>query len=180
MEPTPTAAVPTLLISGTCGAGKSTVALEAHDLLGAARIPHALVDLDALTQHWPVEPPFNRALMLENLSALWPNHRRRGASRLLLAGVVEERAELAGYREAIPGARIVVCRLLAPHALRIERLRTRMPPGPARDWHVRRTVELEEILEAGGAEDFAVTNGERPSRETAREVLERAGWLPTG
>lgn len=169
--------VPTLLLSGTCGSGKSLIALEVHDLLSEAGVGNAMIDLDALTQHWPARQPFNGDLKLQNLGALWPNHREHGATHLVLAGVLQERAELDGYHAAIPDAEIVVCRLLAPEALRRERLRRRMPPGPGRDWHLRRTGELERILDAGGAEDVTVVNDERPPREVAREVLTRVGWM---
>lgn len=45
--------VPTLLISGTVAAGKSTVAAEISDTLAALKIPNAAVDLDALVWQWP-------------------------------------------------------------------------------------------------------------------------------
>ena len=37
-----------LVISGSMGSGKTTVLAEASDLLAAADIPHAAIDLDAL------------------------------------------------------------------------------------------------------------------------------------
>jgi adenylylsulfate kinase-like enzyme len=39
--------VPPLLITGTLGAGKTTVAAEISELLDQAQIPHAHVDVDA-------------------------------------------------------------------------------------------------------------------------------------
>jgi hypothetical protein len=89
-------------------------------------------------------------------------------------------AELARYRAAVPGAQITVCRLTAPEPLRLRRLTERMPPGPSRDWHMARTVELEIILARLGCEDFAVENGNRPVRDVALDVLGRAGWIPPG
>ena len=170
-------AFPTLFVSGSCGAGKSTIVAEINDVLAEAEIAHAAVDLDALTWQWPSSSPFNRDLKFENLAAIWPHHRAHGATRLILGGVLQDRAELACYQEAVPGAEIVVCRLVAPESLRVARLCERFPPGPARDWHVRRTTELEEILVQSKAEDFVVANDGPPPGEVALDVLARAGWL---
>ena len=53
--------VPVLIISGSMGTGKTTVLGELHDLLIEQRIPHAALDLDALTLAWPPmgNAPFN-------------------------------------------------------------------------------------------------------------------------
>ena len=41
-------AVPVLVLTGTVGAGKSTVAAAINDVLAERHIPNAAVDLDAL------------------------------------------------------------------------------------------------------------------------------------
>jgi hypothetical protein len=107
---------------------------------------------------------------------MWPNYRAHGAERLVLARVLEDRAELDRYRTVIPDAQITVCRLVARQSLREQRLRDRMPPGPSLDWHLARTIELETILQQHPLEDFVVENGERPVRDVAIEVLVRSGW----
>jgi predicted ABC-type ATPase len=171
-------AIPTLFVTGTCGVGKSTIAAEIYGLLAEADITNATVDLDALTWQWPHDNPFNRELKFENLAAIWPNYLAHGAGRLVLAGVLGDRSELARYEAAVPGAEITVCRLTAPQPLRIARLRDRIAPGPRQDWHVHRTVELEEILVQNQAEDYTVTNAHCAPADVAREVLNRIGWLP--
>jgi adenylylsulfate kinase len=170
--------VRTLLVTGTVGAGKSTVAAEINDMLAELRLPNAAVDLDALTWQWPPSSEWNSDLMFENLAALWPNFKARGVTHLVLAAVLEDRADLDRYRSAVPGAEITVCRLVTPEADRIERLQRRMPPGASRDWHIQRSVELDCILERLAYEDFVVENGDRPVREVAIEVLAGAGWIP--
>jgi hypothetical protein len=167
-----------LLISGTVGSGKSTIAAEINDLLAEHQVPNAAVDLDALVWQWPSSSPWNSDLMFENLGVLWPNYRAHGADHLVLARVVEQSDELDRYRAVIPGAEITVCRLTAPEPVRQRRLRERMPPGPSLDWHLERTVELANILEQRALEDFIVDNGERPVCDVATEILVRSGWLP--
>ncbi len=169
--------VPVLLITGSVGSGKSTVALEINDVLAERKLPNAALDLDALVWQWPPTSKWNDDLMFENLTSLWPNYRAHGASRLVLARVLEDPSELDRYRRAVPGAEITVCRVTAPEALRLARLRGRMAPGASLDWHLARTVELEAILEDVACEAFVVENGPRPVREVALEVLVRAGWI---
>jgi hypothetical protein len=166
------------LITGTTGVGKSTVAAEINDVLAALRVPTAAVDPDALVWQWPSTSAWNNDLMFENLASLWPNCRAHGAAHLTLARVLEDGGELARYRAAVPGAQITICRLVAPEAVRVERLLERMPPGPPRDWHLHRTVELEAVLGRLAHEDFIVENGNRSVREVALDVLVRAGWVP--
>ena len=101
--------MPVLLVTGTCGAGKSTIAAEVNDALAEAGVPNAALDLDALTWHRPSTSEFNADLMFDGLAALWPVHRAHGALRLTLAGVVERQDE----PYALPHGRSrggVVCR----------------------------------------------------------------------
>lgn len=169
--------VPTIVVSGTCGAGKSTVAAEMNDALAELGVPNAALDLDALVWQWPPTSTWNDDLMFENLAALWPNYAARGVRHLVLARVVESRSDLDRYRAAVPGASITVCRLVSSASLRVARLERRMPPGPSRQWHLERAVELEHLLAARAVEDFAVMNDERSVRTVALEVLSRAGWI---
>jgi hypothetical protein len=153
------------------------VAAEINDQLAARRIPNAALDLDALVWQWPPSSPWNADLMFENLASIWDNYKAHGVTHLVLARVQKDRNELDRYRAAVPGAEIKVCRLVASEATRIERLRRRMPPGPALDWHLNRTVELETELDSIKGEDFVVENGNRSTSEAALEVLVRAGWV---
>jgi len=57
--------VPTLLITGTVGVGKSTVAAEINDQLAVRGIPNAAIDLDALVWQWPSTSAWNSDLMFE-------------------------------------------------------------------------------------------------------------------
>jgi predicted kinase len=166
-----------LLVTGSCGTGKSVIAAEINDALAELKVPNAAIDLDALTWQWPPTSPWNSDLMFESLAALWNIHAERGTTHLTLARVFEDVSELDRYRAAVPGAAVTICRLVTPAAVRIERLVRRMPPGPSRDWHVARTVELDSTLDRLAHEDFMVENDQRPVRDVAVEVLDRAGWI---
>jgi hypothetical protein len=50
-------------------------------------------------------------------------------------------------------------------------------PGDSRKWHLRRTSELEEVLDLACVEDFVVDNGDRRIRDVAVDVLVRSQWI---
>jgi hypothetical protein len=101
--------------TGPVGVGKSTVATELSELLGQTCQAHALIDLDWLRWCYPspADDPFQLALGLQNLAAVWSRYQAAGAARLILVDVVETRATLASYQTAIPGAETLLVRLHA-------------------------------------------------------------------
>src|SRR5262249_33624729 len=149
--------VPVLILSGPIGVGKTSVALEIADLLVAEGVPHAVVDLDALTWCFPrpADDRHHQQLGLRNLAAIWESYRAAGAARLVIARVVEDRAELDGYRAAVPDASITVVRLRAsPDTLR-RRVEGR-EIGLARAQSLHRSLELAAELEQARADDHVV------------------------
>ena len=168
---------PVLAISGAVGVGKTSVLVEIHDILVSGKIPHGCVERDALGYSWPSQGRFNEVIVERNLSCVAANFLEAGATRILIAGVIEGAADLAVYSRCIPNAEIQVCRLTADLNLRRQRLRVR-ERGAGLDWHLDRTMELDTILDRVKIEDFSVDNGDRPLREVALEVLTRAGWPP--
>ena len=165
-----------LILSGSMGAGKTTVMGEISDLLADSDAAHATLDFDCLGQ---VHPHVPDGFAFRNLKSIWPNYRDAGVTRLVIAAAVERRSELASYRDAIPGAALAVCRLTAPVATMQERLRVR-EPGIWQPRFLARAEELNGILTAAAVEDFTVANGpDRDITEVAREVLERAAWRRT-
>jgi hypothetical protein len=123
--------VPVLAVSGPVGVVKTTVLVEIHDVLVTQDVPHACIERDATRGY------VNEDAALENLASVWANYLAAGAERLVVAGVVERAADIAGYRRAIPGAQITVCRLRASEETRVARLcgretgaGLRMAPAP--------------------------------------------------
>src|SRR5207237_6893986 len=111
-----------LVISGSMGAGKTTVMAEASDLLAEQGIAHAALDLDALGI---VHGPAADDLMYTNLTTVWANYSLAGVTRLLIASAVESKRELDRLRAAVGNAEIVVCRLRAPVSVMEARVRQR-------------------------------------------------------
>jgi broad-specificity NMP kinase len=171
-------ATATLLITGTVGSGKTTVADHIGELLIKRGVPHAIVDLDQLRRSWPsaAGDRFNSALALQNLSCVATNYWSAGARRLVLAGVIEQRSEVLDHEAAV-GCAVTVVRLRAQDGVIAERLRARHredPEGLA--WHLDRAPELDAILEQAAVADAEVDTTGRKPVELASDVLTAAGW----
>jgi predicted kinase len=167
-----------LLISGTVGSGKTTVAEQAGRLLAKAQVAHAVVDLDWLARAWPAPPEdrFNLALRLRNLTAMSRTYRAAGATRLVLAGVVESRAERRRYEQAA-GVPLGLVRLDVDLTVVRTRLARRHADDPAGlRWHLNRCGELDAVLRAAKVEDVAVPASAGTPDQVARAVLDAAGW----
>jgi len=167
-----------LIISGPVGVGKTSVAHEMFDHLSERDIAHAVIDLDALGICWPFGEgdPHNERMALRNLSAIWANFAANGVDRAVIARVVEDRAGLTAYEEAIPGAEIQVCRLTAGVDVLRERV-GRRELGSSYESLVRRSAELAESLERSGPTDFTVGTDGRGLTEIALEALTKARWI---
>jgi chloramphenicol 3-O-phosphotransferase len=165
-----------VFLNGTVGVGKSTVA----DAISAIEPgPHAVVDLDQLRRLHPAPRAdvFNHELELRNLLALAANYREAGARRFILAGVIEEPAEVPRYVEALAAEGMLVCRLVAEPAVVERRLRSRHADDPeGLEWHLHRAGELAGILEAAALDVVVVDTTVAAPQEVARRVREAAGW----
>ena len=169
--------LPVLLVTGPVGVGKTSVAVSLSASLSRAGVPHALIDMDWLRECSPAPPgdPFQMALGMRNLAAVWANFREAGAERLVLADVVETREQRADYEAAVPGAGIQIVRLKAPLPTIHRRLEGR-ETGESLNWHQYRAAELAEQMERDALEDLLIDTERKTIGEIAQEVMERAGW----
>ncbi|MBB2948365.1 adenylylsulfate kinase-like enzyme [Actinoplanes lutulentus] len=161
-----------LLVTGTVGAGKTAVAEALGDLLAERGVPHAVIDVDWLRRSWPSPPddPFNSRITLRNLRAVAHNFVNDGARLLVLAGVVESRAERDRYQDAI-GVPMAVCRLGTSLEIVRERLRRRHRDDPAGlAWHLQRCGTLDRILREASVEDAVVDGGHGSPRDVAAAI----------
>jgi adenylylsulfate kinase len=168
---TPMADVPTVLISGTIGSGKTAVAAELGHLLEERGVPCALIDLDWLCWLHPSPDP-NRLdeLMAQNLAAILPNFLAAGARAFVLTRAVERQSTLKALREALPHASLTVVRLVASQSLIEQRLRRR-DTGKELEEHLRQSQRFAAAMEEAKLEDATVMNDGRSIRAVAEGVL---------
>jgi hypothetical protein len=165
-----------LIITGSMGAGKTSVLAEASDILTLRRIVHAAIDLDMLgLAHLPSAASTD-GVMYRNLQSVCQNYAALGVTRLILARAMEERAELDLCRTVVSAAKTTVCRLTASIATMQQRVRTR-ETGVLQAQFVDRVAILDAILDRSRLEDFTIVNEGRPINDVAKEMLIKAGWI---
>ena len=162
-----------LILHGSPGSGKTTLARAVSEQLAAEGVPHGVIDVDELNL---VFPSPRRDFWLANLAAIWPNYAQVPDIHVIIATVVADAERLEQLRAAVPAASFVVCELTAPidvlKARVTERERTDRMRAGLRAWvdhHAART-DLESIR------DVLVSTHDRPEDEAAREVLQAIGW----
>jgi hypothetical protein len=165
-----------LIITGSMGAGKTSVLAEASDILALRHIVHAAIDLDALGLAHLLSAAANDGAMYRNLESVCRNYAALGVTRLLLARAMEDRAELELCRYVVTAANTQVCRLTASIDTMRQRVKLR-ESGVLQGQFVDRVATLEAILDRAQLENFAVINENRPINDVATEMLSKAGWI---
>jgi len=171
-----TSELPVLILNGTIGAGKSTIGMAIHEILSSAEIPNAFIDLDQLTYCWPPKGRFNNDTLFEALSKLWAIYKSAGATRLVLARVVEKPDALERYEHALGSCSFTIVRLKAAEHVRTSRIVHR-EFGDSLQWHLKRSVELEKILDGTSLNTFTIDNDDKTPDQAAQEILDTIGWL---
>jgi hypothetical protein len=170
-----------LVITGSMGAGKTSVLGEASDILAMRNIAHAAIDLDAFgLAHLPSarlsSEASNDVVMYRNLQSVCKNYAAVGVQRFLVARAIEGRTALECCRKAVSAKSTVVCRLTAS----IETMRQRVKMrelGVLQEKFLARVVKLNSILDRARLEDFMVAGDHRSVTQIAHEMLLKAGWL---
>jgi hypothetical protein len=164
-----------IVITGSMGSGKTTTLAEVSDLLVAADVAHAAIDLDALGL---AHLGRDHDLTLRNLSSVCQNYREAGIRRLVIAAAVESRAERDRIQHATAADRAWLCRLAATRSTMEARVASR-EQGIAAAQYVARVRVLEQILDESNLEDFSLSTDGVPVTAVARRLLQQAGWIAT-
>jgi predicted kinase len=165
--------VDVLVLHGSPGSGKTTLARAIAELLRESDMANAVIDLDDLNK---VYPHRERSFARDNLRAIWPNYAAIPDLRLVISSVIADENELVQLRAAVPGSRFVVCELTAPEAVLKDRVSAREPNEYWQDL-LRAFVDLyHRRSDLASIRDFQVSTHDRSVNEAAREVIEKAGW----
>jgi predicted kinase len=165
--------VDVLVLHGSPGSGKTTLSRAIAELLRAADMANAVIDLDDLNK---VYPHPDRSFARDNLRAIWPNYAAVPDLKVVIPSVIANEEERGLLRAAVPGSRFVVCELTAPEAVLKERVTAREPNEYWQN-RLRYFVDLyHQRSDLPKVRDFQVTTHDRPVDEAAQEVIEKAGW----
>lgn len=168
--------VPVLVLTGTIGAGKTSVGRAASHLLGERGVPHALIDLDWMETFWTPsrEDDHDERVLHRNVASVWANYRAAGCSRLIFSRVVEAPAVLDRLVAAVPGARPVVVWLDAPAEQTLRRLRAREPDDPS--WFVDASVRVAQRVVPTEVAQHVIAVADHSPSQLARQALRAVGW----
>jgi predicted kinase len=163
-------------LSGTVGAGKTTVAAALRRVLLARGLEACDLDVDELAHRTPpaTDDPFNERAVVRHLRAMRAHWREAGVEVLILPRVLEDTAQRDDYADAL-GVPVRVVRLDAPASIRRDRLLARHEPGPDLEWHLARTDVLAALLERVDV-DLVVVNDGRAASEVATQVADLLGY----
>jgi hypothetical protein len=116
-----------LLVCGATGVGKSEAAFAVFVRQLQAGAAAAYLDLDQLAflSQPPAGDPGSHQFKAGNLAAIWRTYHAMGARRLVLSGPVPDKRAAAVYADALPAARITLCRLHADPAALAHRISLR-------------------------------------------------------
>jgi len=165
-----------LIITGSMGAGKTSVLAEASDILALQHVAHAAIDLDALGLGYLPTAAANDDLMYRNLQSVCENYASAGVTRFLLARAIETQTALDRCRSIVSAGNSVVCRITASLETMESRVKLR-ELGVSQRQYVARVAVLNAILDRVRLENFTIANENRPLTEVANEMLAKAGWI---
>jgi hypothetical protein len=164
-----------LIITGTMGAGKTSVLGESSDILALRGIAHAAINLDTLgLAHIPSQ--HSDGVMYRNLQSVCENYSSLGVRRLLLARAIENSEELELCSRIVSATNTVICRLTASIEAMEQRVKQR-ESGVSRGEYIARVAKLSTILDSARLENFTIANENRQLTEVAHELLVKAGWI---
>ena len=168
-----------MCVTGTIGSGKSTVAALMSELLHEAGTRHALIEVDSLGEVYPApdpDDPYSEKLAMEMLAMMWPRYLDAGITRAIVTMTIENESEGDELVRALGSAPTTIVRLDASEASRVARIERR-EFGQLRDPFIAKTSELAARMDRMGLGDIVVSNDDRDPVDTAREVLQRLGWM---
>lgn len=162
-----------LVLHGSPGSGKTTVAEAVAERLRHANVASALIDLDALAL---VHPYQGRAFSRANLRAVWPNYAAVPDVRVLLPLVVVDHDDLLELKEITAADRFIVCELTAPRRILEQRVIDREPNEFWRTRLLDFVALYHDRDDHPAIRDFQASTDDRSIEQSASEVIEKCGW----
>ena len=165
-----------LVLNGSPGSGKTTLANAIAEQLRQMDVPHAVIDVDELGR---VHPEIDSAICWRNLSAIWPNYSAFPNLKAILPVCIDRRHDWEALRSAVSAKRFTICELVAGESVLKQRVTSR---EPNEYWQSKLRKLVDRHLGKHAADkfgDFRVRTDDKSIDETAREILQRLNWRST-
>ena len=166
-----------LLITGTLGTGKTTVAANIGELLADLTLPNAVIDLDWLG--WVNAGDDFLAydqLIAQNIISIWPNYRAVGVRYLVLARALLGRELVDFLLNKFPNTPITIIRLTASKDTIKKRLSQRDSGETLRE-HLEEMDEMNKVMDELHLEHFSVVNEGQSINDVSQQVINLLGWI---
>lgn len=161
-----------LVLNGSPGSGKTTLANAIAERLREMDTPHAVIDVDELARVYPE----GSSIGWKNLSALWPNYAALPNLKVILPVCIDSKRDLEELRNAAPSSKFSICELVADESALKDRV-TKREPNEYWQSKLRRLVEKHLNKEtADKLGDFRVRTDDKSIDEAAQEILNQLGW----
>jgi shikimate kinase len=165
-----------LVLNGSPGSGKTTLAGEISEELRVADIPHAVIDLDEFAVVYPDDIGSRSGLKWRNLASVWQNYGELGDLKIVIPVLIDTAEDLDALRKAAPAQSFTVCTLTAS----LDTLKDRVTKREPNEYWQSKLRGLVESYEQRSDEekfaDFQVSTDDKDIEATAKEVIKHLGW----
>jgi adenylylsulfate kinase-like enzyme len=161
-----------LVLNGSPGSGKSTMANAVSEVLREASQTHAVIDIDELGR---VYPENHDNLMWNNLAAVWQNYMQTPGIKVILPVCIDDKEVLDKLKAAVHCDTFTICELTAPTSV-LEARVTEREPNEYWQKKLRGQIQVYESRTEKFA-DFQVSTENLTPEQTAQEIIQQLGWL---
>lgn len=146
--------------------------MAVSEQLRTADKAYAVIDLDDLSIIYPPQDRFAH----RNLKLIWPNYIAVPDIKVIIPTVIADAANYASLLDAMPADKVIICELMAPKSILIDRVTAREPNAYWKE-RLKKWVDIySERDESQKYGDFEVTTHDKSTEETAKEIIQKAGW----
>lgn len=161
-----------LVLNGSPGSGKSTMANLIAEQLRESDIPHAVIDVDELARVYPEE---HMTMMWDNLSLIWKNYKKIPNIKVLLPVCIDDKEALEALKNATLCDRFTICELTAP----VDLLKSRVAEREPNEYWQNKLKELVDTYQNRPIKfsDFQQDTSAFSPSETASKITSLLGWI---